>query len=603
MKIQRFNVQSYAISGECERRALEEFEGERVRLSRKNSVEVQSSVKGFYLPLLKVSAQLMPWFGVGPAVTQNNYLFLGLTDGEVYYMHPPGVGGAVLSSLRGGDFKWPPLGKFSLLSMEKFSPNAMSMFGYLSKVGSVKYEGLDGASRKAAEELATQGYARIYIPGEDEPMLKSIATGLLDSVFSVHRSAYYVKSLFRLPQPQDGAYNISDRLVETEVFEGDYGLLRVNNTPDKLMYIASLVYNARLIARGIIYLPVMECVYLYLGKEEYKMRIVGALKGVHAAKKYSHPYKPEPLMIGTNGQGVNSTPMESGAIKFVNVAGMEGVKEELNRAIVYPLARPDLSGQYSHKAGGGILLYGPPGCGKTYIMRATVGEAGVNLFTADVQDVIGQNPEAGSQRLHEVFVEARSNAPSILFFDELDALGGSRTMQSHASRFVVNQLLSEMSGVEESNTNVLIVGATNAPWDVDPALRRAGRFTTKVFIPPPDFKSRVDMFRMYARRAPIADDVDYNKLAELTEYFSSSDIAAVCDKAAEIPWSESMKGMPKRKLLMSDFISVLSGWMSSLPAWFALAGRELGRSGEMDLYPELRRLLEDYNKRKAGAVT
>jgi len=596
VKINRFDVRSFVISGACESQALLEFERKRLELSRKYSTDVKHEVRNLYVPLLKVSLERMPRIGEALRVRDTNYFFLGLSDGNVYYLHSKGFVEKLVSNSGKGGLKLPAFDRFSLLSLAKISPAAVSTLGYLLAVKKTKYSSLDPAMQKASEELTANGYARIYIPGEDEPFLQSLTQGIVDSLFNVQRSAYYVKCLLNLPRFSSGVYNLSSTLTLSEAFEGSYKTLRIQHTPDKLGYILGVLFNSRVALHEVVYLPIIECVYRYLGRDEYDVKFVSAMKGVHEPKNYVSPYRPEPLMLGTSGVGINSTPVESAAIKFSNVAGMEGVKEELRKAIIYPLTKPELSKEFSRKAGGGILLYGPPGCGKTFIMQATVGEAGVNLYTVDIQDIIGGNPEAGSEKLHEIFKEARASAPSILFFDEIDALGGRRSMQSAASRFIVNQFLTEMSGVEESNENVLIVGATNAPWDVDPALRRSGRFTTKVFIPPPDFPSRVALFMMCARKRPVEGSLDYNKLAELTEYYSSSDITALCDKAAEIPWSESMKGMLKRGVRMEDFMAALGGLKSTLVPWFALAEGELSRSGESDVYPELNKLLEEFHK-------
>lgn len=485
MKIKRFNVLSYVLSEECEKRAEAELEQKKIALSKKYSAGITYITRRIYMPLLKVSADMVPWYGKASGVVHTNYFFLGLNDGNLYYLHTKRIGERISSAVHSEDFKWPLLDTFSLQSLVKLSPNAMSTLGYLLKVKKTRYDGLDATSKKAAEELAGQGYAAIYLPGEDEPLLKSLAQGIVDMAFNVHRSAYYVRPSFSLPSSQSNVYNLSAHLLESDVFDSGYDILKVNHTPDKLGYILSLLFNGMVAFHEVVYLPIIECIYHHMGKEEFDFRFVSALRGIHHSKKYANPYRLEPLMLGTVGYRLNSIPAESASIKFSDVAGMEDVKETLSKAIIYPLLHPELSREFSHKIGGGVMFYGPPGCGKTYIMRAVVGEAGVNLYTVDIPDIIGQTPEAGSERLHDLFNEARANSPSILFIDEIDALGGRRTMQSSSSRFIVNQLLADMGGIEQSNENVLIVGATNTPWDVDPALRRAGRFTTKVFIPPP----------------------------------------------------------------------------------------------------------------------
>ncbi|MEM9411765.1 MAG: AAA family ATPase, partial [Planctomycetota bacterium] len=164
-------------------------------------------------------------------------------------------------------------------------------------------------------------------------------------------------------------------------------------------------------------------------------------------------------------------------IKFADVGGMIHVKEEIAVKILHPIQQPEIYEAYGKKIGGGILMYGPPGCGKTYLARATAGEIGAGFISVGISDVLDMWMGNSERNLSAIFEQARSNAPCVLFFDEVDALGSRRTdMQGGSGRNVINLFLSEMDGVENSNDGVLILAATNAPWHVDPAFRRPGRF-------------------------------------------------------------------------------------------------------------------------------
>ena len=176
------------------------------------------------------------------------------------------------------------------------------------------------------------------------------------------------------------------------------------------------------------------------------------------------------------------------------------VKEEIRMKIIHPLTHADLYKSYGKSIGGGILLYGPPGCGKTYLARATAGEIKSNFLAIGINDMLEMWIGSSERNLHDVFENARAHKPCVLFFDEVDALGASRSdMKQHAGRqLTVNQFLSEMDGVNTSNDGVLILAATNAPWHFDSAFRRPGRFDRILFVPPPDAAARASILRLLA---------------------------------------------------------------------------------------------------------
>ncbi len=268
---------------------------------------------------------------------------------------------------------------------------------------------------------------------------------------------------------------------------------------------------------------------------------------------------------------------------FKDVAGMEKIKEKIRESIIYPLQNPELAREYGKFGGGGILLYGPPGCGKTYIVKAAAGEIGCAFINAKLSDLLDMYVGNTEKNIHKVFELARKNAPSIVFFDEIDAIGARRGegQQSQAMRMAVNQLLYEMDGIEANNQNVLVLAATNAPWDVDPALRRSGRFTDAIYIPEPDFKSRREIFRIHSKHRFIAKHIAWNRLALATTGYSAADIKAICDDAATYPWKEAQLKGKKRPIKTGDFVRAIWKRKSSLSPWYGQANKQIGKQEEV----------------------
>jgi len=228
-------------------------------------------------------------------------------------------------------------------------------------------------------------------------------------------------------------------------------------------------------------------------------------------------------------------------IRFDDVGGMNQVKDDIRMKIIHPLKNPELFAAYGKKAGGGVLLYGPPGCGKTLLARATAGEINAAFFSIGLHQVLDMYIGQSEQRLHQIFELARKAAPSVLFFDEIDALAADRRdMRQSAGRGLINQFLAELDGAQAANDGVLVLGATNAPWHVDGAFMRPGRFDRLIFVPPPDTTARAEIAKIHARGKPLVD-FDPEALAKKTEGFSGADIRAVFDQATEQALSEAMK--------------------------------------------------------------
>jgi AAA+ superfamily predicted ATPase len=263
--------------------------------------------------------------------------------------------------------------------------------------------------------------------------------------------------------------------------------------------------------------------------------------------------------------------LERPAISFHDVGGMDDLKDEVRLKIIHPLTNADLYRAYGKAIGGGILLYGPPGCGKTYLARATAGEIKAGFVAVGLNHVLDMWIGSSERNLHDLFQQARRNKPCVLFFDEVDALGASRAdMRQSAGRHLINQFLSELDGVQYSNEGVLILAATNAPWHLDSAFRRPGRFDRVLFVPPPDLAARAAILRLHCRGKPV-DDIDYQRLARMTDGFSGADLKAVVDLAVEHKLREAMKtGVPK-PLKTGDLGTAAGSVKPSTKEWFATA--------------------------------
>ncbi len=272
----------------------------------------------------------------------------------------------------------------------------------------------------------------------------------------------------------------------------------------------------------------------------------------------------------SSGQ-VEDDVMERPTMTFKNVGGLEELKEQIKMNIIYPFQNPALFKSFGKKIGGGILLYGPPGCGKTFIARATAGECHARFINIAINDILDMYVGGSEKNLHHVFELARRHTPAVIFIDELDAIGGSRQqMRYHHSRMLTNQLLNELDGVETDNSEILVLGATNSPWFVDASLRRPGRFDRVLFVPPPDLKARVEILTLYLKGKPI-EAIDYTRVAKLMERFSGADVKAVCDMAADTVIMSAMRTGKVRPIRTEDLLEALKKVRPSTLEWLATA--------------------------------
>lgn len=278
----------------------------------------------------------------------------------------------------------------------------------------------------------------------------------------------------------------------------------------------------------------------------------------------------------------------SAGVTLADVGGMSNVKQELERSFLGPLRNPELRAHYRAELGGGLLLYGPPGCGKTLLARAVAGELGAQFLSLGLQDVLDLWLGQSERRLHAAFAEARRRGPCVMFFDEIDALGQKRgQLKGHAGRNVVNQLLSEMDGLDsDSDDGVFVLAATNHPWDVDTALRRPGRFDRSLLVLPPDREARRAILALHLRDRPT-EDVDLDALARRTDGYSGADLALVCRTAAATVMAEAVSARSPRAIKGRDLLAALNETAPSTRPWFQLAYNFAAFANEGGAYDDL----------------
>lgn len=232
---------------------------------------------------------------------------------------------------------------------------------------------------------------------------------------------------------------------------------------------------------------------------------------------------------------------EKPALRFDDVAGLEEVKEEIRLRMIYPFTHAELAERFGIRGGGGVLLFGPPGTGKTLLARATAGELDATFFRISPADVLSKWVGEAEQNIKKLFDAAAAEPRSVIFIDEIESLVPARRDEgSSVMQRVVPQILQGMEGFDKGPQPILFMGATNVPWQLDPAVLRPGRFDEKIYIPLPDEAARLRMLELYLAYRPLAEDVDLPQLAGRLAGFSGADIKYLCDRAAVIPFLQSV---------------------------------------------------------------
>jgi transitional endoplasmic reticulum ATPase len=291
---------------------------------------------------------------------------------------------------------------------------------------------------------------------------------------------------------------------------------------------------------------------LHAGRQQIAQRLLELARDSEKAK--SERRRPSPVRRAPREQDASSEAegaasadkwivKEKPSITFDDVAGLDEVKEDIRLKMLYPMQHPELADRFGIKGGGGVLLYGPPGTGKTMLAKATAGEIDATFFRISPADVLSKWVGEAEQNIKKLFDAAAAEPRAIIFIDEIEALVPARRDEgSSVMQRVVPQILQGMEGFDtkKGSVPVLVMGATNVPWQLDPAVLRPGRFDEKVYIPLPDLPARRTMLDIYLGHRPVAGDVNLDDLATRLDGFSGADIKYLCDRAATIPFLRSV---------------------------------------------------------------
>ncbi len=258
-------------------------------------------------------------------------------------------------------------------------------------------------------------------------------------------------------------------------------------------------------------------------------------------------------------------------ITLADVGGLEDVKHRLQMSFLEPMRNPQLRKMFGKSLRGGLLLYGPPGCGKTFLARAVAGELAAHFINVGLHDVLDMWIGNSEKNIHGLFERARRRAPCVLFLDEIDALGRKRSqLSSGAGRNVVVQFLDELDSTRDDNEGVFVLGATNQPWDIDAALRRPGRLDRMLLVLPPDEAARLAILELHLRDRPVGH-VDLPQLARHTQGYSGADLRLLCETATEAALWDSIRAGSPRQISVADFQKALSEIRPSTRPWFETA--------------------------------
>jgi transitional endoplasmic reticulum ATPase len=322
-----------------------------------------------------------------------------------------------------------------------------------------------------------------------------------------------------------------------------------------------------------------------------------------------------PVSKETNGARARNTEMVNGRIihagysvpceRLSDVQGLETVKEVMWNNIVLPILRPDLFSKYKKKRSFAVLLYGPPGCGKTLLARALAGETDSYVVLAKLHELMDMYLGNTQKNIHSLFEEARaltrnSSRSCIVFLDELDAIGVDRALVARdftsSHRDMVDQLLMELDGLDRNPEGLFVLAASNRPWDIDSALKRSGRIGETIYINPPAHKDRKCLFEYYLRDC-VVGEIDFERLATLTDGCSAADIEGIVDKAKLLPIKREHQTGIDDALAMADLEVVLADPVTgkgSLGDWYLSVGNELSR-GPLDA-ARYKPLIDDVKK-------
>lgn len=281
-------------------------------------------------------------------------------------------------------------------------------------------------------------------------------------------------------------------------------------------------------------------------------------------------------------------------IGFADIAGLEDLKRTVRLQIIEPFLKPGIFAKFKKQAGGGVLLYGPPGCGKTLVARAVATECRAEFISIGIADVLSMWIGESERNLASLFEKARHSRPCVLFFDEIDALAYSRSKaQSEHTRQVVNEFLAQLDGFSADNQGVLILAATNMPWDVDSAMKRPGRFSRSVFVPPPDAEARARIVELKLAGVPH-ENIDSRAIGAATAHFSGADIEGVVELAKDYVLEEYVSNSTERSIRQDDLVRAAKSLQPSTLDWLRTARNLVKYAGADASYSDVEKYLKTH---------
>ncbi|MEM6900570.1 MAG: ATP-binding protein [Pseudomonadota bacterium] len=296
--------------------------------------------------------------------------------------------------------------------------------------------------------------------------------------------------------------------------------------------------------------------------------------------------------------GASSRPRPTGPqITFDDIAGLEKVKDQIRRKIIKPFENPGLFQKYKRKAGGGVLMYGPPGCGKTMLARAVAHQANASFVEVRAAEILDRYIGVAEGRIVDLFDEARASRPAVLFFDEIEALAQRRQFNSNTSvNTVVSALLTEMDAFDNRNEGILFLGATNIPWSLDSAFRRPGRFDRTLFVPPPDRLARAHILKNLLEDRPVSKELDLEALVKETSGFSGADLMALVETAVDYAIDTSIVDSDIALITNGHFAEAFEEVIPTTGDWLAEARNFSKYANESGMYKDLQAFLKSHTR-------
>jgi ATP-dependent 26S proteasome regulatory subunit len=282
---------------------------------------------------------------------------------------------------------------------------------------------------------------------------------------------------------------------------------------------------------------------------------------------------------------------------FDDVVGLTKIKKQIHKKIILPFQKPSLFQRFKKKIGGGVLLYGPPGCGKTLLARATAGECNASFYNIEVSDVLDMYIGESEHKLHAIFEKARQDTPCVLFFDELEALAGKREHANNSSSAnVVSQFLTELDGFSQKNDGVLVLASTNVPWSIDAAFLRPGRFDRMFFVAPPDREARSSILTHHLKDRPIEGDINCDLLAKKTPGYSGADLANLVDMAADEAIDEAIETEAETSIRSDHFKTAIEESRSTTTEWLTTARNYARYANDGGRYDDVLEFINQHGK-------